>query len=271
MSWNLGIIGCGKMAYALLKAISRDAALRPDKTYVCDPDQSRINLFVNDFKAIPLAQDDLIKQAGVVLLAVKPAQVTKVLQSSESAWDSRKLLISIAAGVKTVSMEKEFIDQKIRIVRVMPNTPCLVGEGVAAISAGSHASNADIEFVQALLNTSGKAIRVPEQDMDAVTAVSGSGPAYVFLLVEAMQEAAVNVGLSSQAARQLVLQTFKGSIAMLEDSGEHPAVLKEQVCSPGGTTIAGVRSLEEGGIRSAFFAAIEAARNRSIELGKIQK
>ncbi len=269
MSWSLGVIGCGKMAYALIKGISRDVT-RPDSIYVSDPDLGRIALFEADFDAIRLPIDELIRESSVIILAVKPGQVDEVLQNN-ACWSSEKLLISVAAGVKTMDLEKALADQEVHIVRVMPNTPCLVGEGLMAISAGTYATESDLEFVQTLLFTSGQTILVPEKDMDAVTAVSGSGPAYVFLLVEAMQEAAVNVGLSSQTARQLVLQTIKGSIAMLEVGGEHPAVLKEQVCSPGGTTIAGIRQLEAGGVRSAFFNAISAAHARSIELGKPKK
>ncbi len=267
MTWTLGIIGCGKMAYALLKGISRDAANELSSVYICDPDPSRIDLFISDFKAIALSKEDLIRESAVILLAVKPNQVKAVLSNTEDCWDDQKLLISIAAGLKTTDLESEIPAQKMRVVRVMPNTPCLVGEGMSAICGGTFASQTDLDLVQALLNSSGQAVLVQEQDMDAITAVSGSGPAYVFLLVEAMIEAGVNVGLTAKTARQLVLQTFKGSVSMLEASGEHPAVLKAQVCSPAGTTIAGVRQLEAGGVRKAFFDAIDAACTRSVELG----
>jgi len=155
----------------------------------------------------------------------------------------------------------------VRAVRVMPNTPCLVGEGVIAIAGGHHASLADLQLVQAMLDRVGISIILEESYMDAVTAVSGSGPAYAFLIVEAMMDAAINLGLSSDISRRLVLQTLKGSITMLEKTGDHPAVLKAQVTSPGGTTIAGLRELEAGGIREAFFAAMEKAWQRSMKLG----
>lgn len=267
MTWSLGIIGCGKMAYALLKGISRDASSEMGSVYICDPDQTRIDLFMNDFNAIPLVQDDLIKKSAVIILAVKPGQVKEVLQNTKDCWNGQKLLVSIAAGIKTADLEREITVPEMRVVRVMPNTPCLVGEGMSAICAGTFASRTDLDLVLSLLNSSGQAVLIQEKDMDAITAVSGSGPAYVFLLVEAMLEAAVNVGLSANTARQLVLQTFKGSVSMLEASQLHPAVLKAQVCSPAGTTIAGVRQLEEGGVRKAFFDAIEAAYERSIALG----
>ncbi|CFX57426.1 Pyrroline-5-carboxylate reductase [Syntrophomonas zehnderi OL-4] len=268
MSFNLGVIGCGKMAYALLKGIHGSSEYRPDFIYVCDPDQDRVDLFSNDYKAVAMPAGDLVGKSQIVILAVKPGQVQEVLNNTAVFWNDQKLLISVAAGIKTVDLEKNLNNQPTRIVRVMPNTPSLVGEGMSAICAGSRTTDDDLNFVRALLNGSGKSIIIDEKYMDAVTAVSGSGPAYVFLLVEALMEAAVNAGLNSNIARQLVLQTFKGSITMLEDSGEHPAILKAQVCSPGGTTIAGVRQLEAGGVRSAIFNAVEAASIRSKELGE---
>lgn len=271
MTWTLGIIGCGKMAYALLKGICRDAANDLGVIYISDPDPDRIDLFVNEFKAVPASKEELIGKAGVIILAVKPNQVKDILSDTADCWNNGKLVISIAAGLKTVDLENAVAPGELRVIRVMPNTPCLAGEGMSAICPGSLASQADLQFVRSLLESSGRTIIVPEKDMDAVTAVSGSGPAYVFLLVEAMTEAAVNIGLTADAARQLVLQTMKGSVSMLEESGQHPAVLKAQVCSPGGTTIAGVRQLEEGGVRTAFFNAIEAAYERSIALGTPKK
>lgn len=268
MTWTLGIIGCGKMAYALLKGINREAGSELGLVYVCDPDAARINLFRNDFQAQAVTKEELIKKSEVIILAVKPNQVKDVLADTNDCWDEKKLLISIAAGLKTVDLEKEIPAPHMRVVRVMPNTPCLVGEGMSAICGGAFANQADLQLVQSLLNSCGQTVLVPEKDMDAITAVSGSGPAYVFLLVEAMMEAAVHIGLTADTARQLVLQTMLGSVRMLEASEQHPAVLKAQVCSPAGTTIAGVRQLEDAGVRKAFFNAIEAAYERSIALGE---
>lgn len=271
MTWTLGIIGCGKMAYALLKGICRDTKNDLGAIYINEPDPARIDLFVNEFKAIPASKEELIGKADTIILAVKPNQIKDILADTADCWNQGKLVISIAAGLKTADLENTICPRELRVIRVMPNTPCLTGEGMSAICPGSLATDSDLQFVQALLESSGRALIVSEKDMDAVTAVSGSGPAYVFLLAEAMMEAAVNVGLTSHAARQLVLQTMKGSVSMLEESGQHPAVLKAQVCSPGGTTIAGVRQLEEGGVRTAFFNAIEAAYERSIVLGTPKK
>lgn len=268
MTSSLGVIGCGKMAYALLQGIQRETADALAGIAICDPDASRVELFRQDFQALSLSKEDLVKKSDIIILAVKPNQIKDVLVDTRPCWDEKKLLISIAAGLKTTDLEQAIPDKQIRVVRVMPNTPCVVGEGMSAICSGTFASQADLQLVQSLLNGCGKTIIVPEKDMDAITAVSGSGPAYVFLLIEAMLEAAVNVGLTADTARQLILQTFNGSVHMLQESREHPAVLKAQVCSPAGTTIAGVRQLEEAGVRKAFFNAVEAAYQRSIALGK---
>lgn len=265
MPAGLGIIGCGKMGYALLKGITKDA--KEDNTiYACDSASERTQLFAQEFNAIPADQQQLVADADIIILAVKPAQVKRILAETASAWNNDKLLISIAAGIKTASIEKE-LGKPVRVVRVMPNTPCLIGEGVSAIAAGKYASTADMQMVQTMVERVGLSVILDESYMDAVTAVSGSGPAYVFLLVEAMMDAALNLGLNSEISRSLVLQTLKGSLSMLTETGEHPAVLKAQVTSPGGTTIAGLRELEAGGIREAFFAAMERACQRSIELG----
>jgi len=265
MSASLGIIGCGKMGFALVKGITRDSNLY-EKIYASDPDVQRLGLFADEFGALPTKTDDLITKADVVIMAVKPALVREVLAGTHNLWDEHKLLISIAAGVKTSSIEA-WLGTNIPVVRVMPNTPCLVGQGACAICAGDFATTDHINTVLDLTNQLGISVVISETYMDAVTAVSGSGPAYVFLLIEALIDAALNMGLSSEVARSLVVQTFKGSLAMLEQTGEHPAVLKAQVTSPGGTTIAGLRELEAAGIREALFAAVDMACRRSVELG----
>ncbi|HWQ75159.1 MAG TPA: pyrroline-5-carboxylate reductase [Syntrophomonas sp.] len=267
MNWSLGVIGCGNMSYALVKGICRSEQQRPDRIYTNDVNEARLDLFEQEFAALRADKTDLVGACDLIILGVKPNQVKEALGDTKSAWNEDKVLLSIAAGIRTGSLEEILSPNVPRIVRAMPNTPCLVGAGMAGLCAGSTAGTADLEMVKGLFAASGKAIVVKEHDMDAIAAVSGSGPAYVFLVIEAMMEAAVNVGLNSAAARELVLQTVKGSVIMLEESGEHPAVLKQQVTSPAGTTIAALRQLEAGGIRQALFDAIEAARDRSIELG----
>jgi len=262
---KLGIIGCGKMAYALLKGISQETSY--GAIYACDISSERTHLFAQEFNAIPATPTELVANADLIILAVKPGQIKGVLAETNDHWDEGKLLVSIAAGISTRMIEME-LAKPVPVVRVMPNTPCLIGEGASALAAGRYARTADLDIVQTILNKVGLSIIIDEIYMDAVTAVSGSGPAYVFLVVEAMMDAALYLGLNSDMARLLVLQTLKGSISMLEQTGEHPTVLKAQVTSPGGTTIAGLRELEAGGIREAFFAAMERACQRSRELGK---
>ncbi|MDD3268989.1 MAG: pyrroline-5-carboxylate reductase [Syntrophomonadaceae bacterium] len=262
-----GVIGCGKMAYALLKGISKNDVKFMDGILVNDVDVARRSLFQQEFSVTPVEQNELVKSSRLVILAVKPQQVRSVLASTREFWTSDHLLISVAAGITTATLENE-IGIHLPVVRVMPNTPCLVGEGVLAISGGRHASATDVQLVEKMFNSLGKTLVVDEKYMDAVTAVSGSGPAYIFLVVESLINAALQVGLDANMARNLVLNTISGSISMIEQSGEHPAVLREQVCSPAGTTIAGIRQLEENGIRKAFFQAVEKAYQRSIELGK---
>lgn len=264
MSLSLGVIGCGKMAYALVKGLS---AIGFKSLHVNDSDPGRGELFATEFGARVLPKQDVIRQSAIILLAVKPQQLSVVMAETRGCWEESKLLVSVAAGIPTSYLE-EAAGTALPVVRVMPNTPCLVGQGVSALSPGRHATAMQLEQVQSMFSSVGLAVILEEKYLDAVTAVSGSGPAYVFLTIEAMINAAINIGLDASLARQLVLGTIRGSLAMVEHSGEHPAILREQVCSPAGTTIAGVRQLEARGLRSAFFDAIDQAYRRSLELGK---
>ncbi|HHW61390.1 MAG TPA: pyrroline-5-carboxylate reductase [Syntrophomonadaceae bacterium] len=254
------------MAFALVKGIYEQDRDKFAQIVIHDIDDERQRLFAQTFKAYACEIDDLVQRADIILLAVKPAQLPTVLQDIKPFVD-KQVILSVAAGISTSQIETS-LEGLVPVIRAMPNTPCLVGEGVVVLSPGRYVDAEQIEFVQELLQSVGTIEVLPESDMDAVTAVSGSGPAYVFLIVEAMMDAAVQVGLSYDTARNLVLQTIRGSIKMLEDQDDHPAVLKAQVCSPGGTTIAGVKKLEESAVRAAFFNAIEEAYYRSIELGK---
>jgi pyrroline-5-carboxylate reductase len=261
---KLAVIGCGKMAYAILKGLNRQAFAA---IYCNDINPARSALFEAEFGATACALCESIDAADMIILAVKPQQLAQVMEDSQGRWTADKLLISVLAGVKTESLEKA-TGGKTAIIRVMPNTPCLIGQGISALCAGKLTTPVQMLAAQDIFAQLGKVVTVEEKLMDAVTAVSGSGPAYVFSVVEAMINAAVNVGLDAALARELVLATCKGSLAMLEAENAHPAVLREQVCSPAGTTIAGVRQLEANGLRKAFFDAIEKAYQRSIELGK---
>ncbi len=203
--------------------------------------------------------------ADVVVIAVKPPDVAGAASEIAGAVRPQTLVVSVAAGISTASIER-YSPEGSRVVRVMPNTPMLVGEGMAVVSAGSRASTEDLACAQELLASVGKVVRLPESQLDAVTALSGSGPAYVFLLAEALIDAGVLIGLTRPVATELAVQTVLGSALMLRDSGDSPAQLREAVTSPGGTTAAALRRLEDHRFRAAFSDALEAARDRSREM-----
>lgn len=263
----LGVIGCGKMAQAMVSGIFHKDPRPYTDLLVNDIDDHQTERFVDLFQAQICDQSKLVSQSDLVLLAVKPHQIKEVLLATAEAWKPGQLLISVAAGVKRGFIQS-CLPPEVKVVRVMPNLPALVGEGIAAIAAGEGVDENDLTRVEEFLSGLGKTVRTEEKKLDAVTAVSGSGPAYVMMIVESMTEAAVQIGLDWDLARQLVLTTIGGSIKMLEITGQHPAELRNQVSSPGGTTIAAVKQLEEQGLRSAFYNAIEKAYQRSIQLGQ---
>jgi pyrroline-5-carboxylate reductase len=197
----------------------------------------------------------------------KPQDIEALLQEIREHVRSRDTVISFAAGVRTSFVEKQLPDD-VPVVRVMSNVPVMVDEAMSVISGGRSADERHLVIAEELLGTVGKVLRLPEQQLDAVTATSGSGPAYFFLLAEAMIEACILLGLSRDVATELIIQTMLGSAKMLRDTGTHPVELREMVTSPGGTTIAAIRHLEEAGVRAAFLNAIDAARHRSLELAQ---
>jgi pyrroline-5-carboxylate reductase len=201
------------------------------------------------------------------VLAVKPQDIDALLAELAPAVTPRHLVVSVAAGVTTGHIEAA-LPAGVAVVRCMPNTPALVDQAMTAISPGAHADEPHLALAEELLAAVGRVVRVPEEQLDAVTALSGSGPAYFFFLVEAMIDAGILLGLPRALAAELIVQTAVGSATMLRDSGEHPVQLREAVTSPGGTTIAAIRELEVHGVRAALLAAIEAAAKRSRELGE---
>lgn len=208
-----------------------------------------------------------VKQAELVVLSVKPQVVDAVLDEIAPALDSKKLVISIAAGVPIAAIARR-LGAGVRIVRTMPNTPALVGAGATALAPGANATEADLAQALALFQAVGTAVVVDEHLLDAVTGLSGSGPAFVFLAIEALADGGVKAGLPRQVAMALAAQTVVGAGKLVLETGEHPGKLKDQVTSPGGTTIAGVHALESAGFRAALIAAVEAAARRSKELGE---
>ena len=210
--------------------------------------------------------EEAAKSAATLVVAVKPQDMGRMLDEVAVLVTASQLVISLAAGITTTFIEQRF-PVEVPVVRVTTNTPLLVNEGMSVISAGSFASQAHLRIAEEMLIPVGKVLRLPEYQQDAATALAGSGPAYVYYLIEAMADAGVLVGMPRRTALELVTQAVYGAATMVRDSGEHPVILREAVTSPGGTTIAAIRELESHGVRGAVFAAIEAARNRGRELG----
>ena len=261
---GLAIIGGGKIGEALLSGLIRRGG--PDGILVCERSPERAAELAERYGVPAVDLAGAAARARVLLLAVKPQDIDVLLARLADVVDDGHLVVSVAAGVPTTRIEAA-LRPGTPVVRVMPNTPALVDEGMSVLSAGANAGEQHLDEAEALLAAVGRVRRVPESQQDAVTALSGSGPAYFFYLVEAMVDAGILLGLPRALAADLVVQTALGSAVMMRDSGEHPVQLREAVSSPGGTTVAAIRELERHGVRAALMAAIEAAHARSVELG----
>ncbi|MDQ1105525.1 pyrroline-5-carboxylate reductase [Nocardioides zeae] len=259
------IIGAGVMGETLLSGLVR-AGRRPEELVVGEKRPERAEELTARYGVAVVDNVDAARRADTVALVVKPQDMAAVLEQIAPELRPGQLVVSLAAGITTAYVE-ERVPAGVAVVRVMPNTPALVDEGMHAVSGGRHATAEHLDEVEALLSATGKVVRIPEAQQDAVTAISGSGPAYVFFVVESMIEAGVHLGLPRATATELVVQTLVGSAAMLRETGTHPTVLREQVTSPAGTTAAALRELEIHKVRAAFLAAMEAARDRSRALG----
>ncbi len=261
---RIAVLGVGKLGEALLSGLIR-AGAKPETLLAAERHAERA-VEIAERYGVPTAQPLAAAGAAqVLLLVVKPQDMRALLVEIAPAVQPGTLVVTMAAGIPSALVE-ELLPAGTPVVRVMTNTPVFVDEAMSALSAGSHAEPAHLDLVEDLLASVGKVVRVPESQMDAVTALSGSGPAYFFLMVEAMIDAGILLGLPRAVAAQLVVQTAVGAARMLRDSGEHPVVLREAVTSPGGTTISAIRVMEDRGVRSAMLAAVEAARDRSREL-----
>ncbi|NYI99505.1 pyrroline-5-carboxylate reductase [Nocardioides thalensis] len=258
------VIGAGVMGETLLSGLVR-AGRRVDDLLVGEKRAERATELEERYGVTVVSNVDAAAKADTVALVVKPQDMADVLGEIAPSLRAGQLLVSLAAGITTAFIES-YVPEGVAVVRVMPNTPALVDQGMSAISAGSHCDEAHLAEAESLMASVGRVVRVPEKQQDAVTAISGSGPAYVFFVVESMIEAGVHLGLPRATAHELAVQTLVGSAAMLKETGEHPTVLREQVTSPGGTTAAALRELEVHRVRAAFLAALEAARDRSREL-----
>ena len=263
---GLAILGGGKIGEAILSGLLRGERT-PDDIVICEKHPERA-LYLSDTHGVKTVEvGEAISVAETILLAVKPQDIDKLLTEMKPYMGADHVVVSVAAGVPTARIEAA-LPPGTAVVRCMPNTPALVDEAMTAISAGAHADERHLALAESLMSSVGKVVRVPESQLDAVTALSGSGPAYFFFLVEAMIDAGILLGLPRALSAELIVQTAIGAAIMLRDSGEHPVQLREAVTSPGGTTIAAIRELEVHGVRAAMLAAIEAARDRSVALGE---
>ena len=258
------ILGAGAMGESVLAGLLR--AGRPvDTLWVGEKREARARELTETHGVTVVDNIAAVEQADTIVIAVKPQDIGAVLDEVRDALRAGQLVISLAAGVTLATLEAH-VPADVAVVRVMPNTPALVGEGMSVISAGSAATDSHLAEAEALLSACGRVVSLPEKQLDAVTAISGSGPAYVFLVAEALIESGVHLGLPRDVATELAVQTLYGSAAMLRETGTHPTLLREQVTSPGGTTAAALAQLEDHKLRAAFIAATAAARDRSAEL-----
>lgn len=267
MQGGIGFIGAGQMARALARGFT--AAGTPAESIVAfDAYPAALTQFRELIPGARGAESNaaVAKDAAIIFLSVKPQVMAEVMADLAGKVGGDKLVVSIAAGVTLAKLCQGLKTD--RVIRVMPNTPCLVGKGASAFALGAGATAHDADAVHRLLGTVGTAHRVDEKLLDAVTGLSGSGPAFVYLMIEALSDGGVRMGLPRDLATSLAAATVAGAAEMVLQEGEHPAVLKDRVTSPGGTTIAGLQALEDRGVRGALIAAVEAAAKRALELGK---
>lgn len=264
--FTYGFLGAGRMATALARGFVSSGQVPTGRILGSDPHPQALEEFARTSGGRPVPDNKtLLESAQVIILAVKPQQVSEVLTPLAGTWTKNHLVVSIAAGITLETLET-LVGGVPRVVRVMPNTPCLVGRGASAFCLGSAATAEDALLVERLLSAVGLAEQVPEKLMDAVTGLSGSGPAFVYLMIEALADGGVRMGLPRATAQRLAAQTVEGAAALVLSSGEHPGVLKDQVASPGGTTIAGLQTLEDRAVRGALIAAVQQATERSTQL-----
>jgi pyrroline-5-carboxylate reductase len=265
---KLALIGGGNMGEAILKGLIAAQILKPQQMMVTDVIEARLTYLRETYGVQALTDNTkAVGQADLIILALKPQDIVPTVQGIAPAMHEYHVVISIAAGVPTAKIEAAFA-KPVRVVRVMPNTPALVLAGAAGLCAGSHATATDLEIARTLFDALGKTVVVSESLMDAVTGLSGSGPAYIFVLIEALADGGVKMGLGREAALTLAAQTVYGSAKLLLETGLHPGELKDRVASPAGTTIAGLHALETHAFRAAIIDAVERATLRSRELGR---
>ncbi|HSH96243.1 MAG TPA: pyrroline-5-carboxylate reductase [Roseimicrobium sp.] len=266
-SLSIGFLGAGRMASALARGFLNAGLVKADQLIASDVYETARATFAKEVGARTTGfNPEVVKQSQVLFLAVKPAQIAALLKEVNSAITEDHLIISIAAGVTIAQLECE-LPPGTRVIRVMPNTPALVGASASAYALGRSATPTDGKLAEQLLSAVGVAYPVKEVLLDAVTGLSGSGPAYAYLMIEALSDGGVAAGLSRDVATKLAAQTLLGAAKMVLETGMHPGALKDMVTSPGGTTIEGIHELEKGGVRAALINAVRAASDKSRKLG----
>jgi pyrroline-5-carboxylate reductase len=265
---TIGFLGAGNMAEALIRGLLRGGVVPPERVVASAPRAERQKELADKY-GITVSGDNvaIAQRSTILVLSVKPQIMRKVLDQVAGALKPGTLVISVAAGVPVAAIEAR-LPAGTRVIRTMPNTPALVDAGATAVARGSHATDADLQTAKAIFDAVGISVVLDETSLDAVTGLSGSGPAYIFLILEALSDAGVKVGLSRRTSQLLAAQTVLGSAKLLMETNEHPGKLKDNVTSPGGTAIAGLHTLEAGGLRTTLIDAVEAATRRSRELGQ---
>ncbi len=264
---RIGFLGTGKMATALAKGWLKAGLVAAERLAGSDPVADARTSFAHETGGfVAESNTDVVRRADLLVLAVKPQSMPALLSEIAAVLGNQHLIVSIAAGVSLAQLTAG-LGKSRRIIRVMPNTPALVGSSASAYSRGEAATESDLKTIHNLFASVGRAIAVPEKMLDAVTGLSGSGPAYAFVMIEALSDGGVRMGLPRDVATMLAAQTLLGAAQMVLETGLHPGVLKDQVTSPGGTTIAGLHALENAGIRAALIDAVQAATERASELG----
>ncbi|MEN8142485.1 MAG: pyrroline-5-carboxylate reductase [Thermodesulfobacteriota bacterium] len=266
---KIGFLGGGRMAEALIKGIIEAGLFEGGNILAVDPAEDRRKLLSASYGIMVESDPDGLAECSIVILAVKPQVMAGLLAAKRHCFNKNQLVISIAAGISLAVIESSLEGCECRVIRVMPNTPALVLEGASALCGGSLTTDDDMDKAVAIFNAVGTSVVLSEAEIDAVTGLSGSGPAYVFSFIEALIDGGVKVGLNRQVAETLALQTVLGSAKLAISTGEHPATLRAMVTSPGGTTIAGLHEMEKAGFQGIIMDAVEAATKRSRELGEL--
>ncbi len=260
---NIGFIGAGNMGEAYISALASK-----NEIYFYELSEERKAMITEKYKAVSCSSiEEVVEKSEYIVIAVKPQVVNKILINAARCEIENKYFISIVAGLKISKME-DILGEEKKVVRVMPNTPALIGKGISGVTFGTNIAKEEEKNILDIIESTGKAVVVDESQMDIVTAISGSGPAYVFMLINSLAEGGVKLGMSKKAALELAIETFIGSAELLKSTGKHPEELKDMVTSPGGTTAAGLFKMEENGVRKALIETVEAAYMRAKELGK---